>query len=140
MLRKSRTGELLIHFCETFNLFLCNARQKTTRTGHRKDKTTGTVVPIYNQIDYILSKQIHRQVLTGAHSYNGGHTTSDHRILVSRFKLPRMFRTFSTSQKSKLERFAVERLKTKEFSTHSSTTCQESRKICGYELNIRRMR
>ena len=109
------TGELLIHFCEIFNLFLCNtafqhaARHKTTWTGHRKDKTTGTVVPIYNQIDYILCKQIHRQLLMDARSYNGGHTTSDHRILVARFKLDRMFGTFSASKKSKLERFAVVR-------------------------------
>ncbi|KAK2142347.1 hypothetical protein NP493_4925g00004 [Ridgeia piscesae] len=44
-----------------------------------------------------------------ARSYNGGHTTSDHRILVARFKLDRMFGTFSASKKSKLERFAVVR-------------------------------
>ena len=87
------------------------ARHKTTWTGHRKNKTTGTVVPICNQIDYILCKQIHRQLLTGARLYNGGHTTSDHRILVAKFKLDRVFETFSTSKQStKLKRFAVGRL------------------------------
>ena len=107
------TGELLIHFCETFSSFLCNtafqhaARYKTTWTGHQKDKTTSTFVQIDNQIDYHLYKKIHQQLLTVARSYNGGHTTSDHRILVARFKLDKMFGTFSTSNKSKLESFAI---------------------------------
>ena len=108
------TGELLIHFCETFNLFLYNtafqhsARHKNTWIEHRNDKTTGTFVPIYHQIDYILCKQIHRQLLEDARSYSGGHTTSDHRILVARFKLDRMFETLISSKKSKVERFVVE--------------------------------
>ena len=107
-------------------------------------------------------------------------------ILVARFKLDRKFGTFGAGRKSKLERFAVERLsgpgnvreayresvsespiislhwisplhrrhgtqqpkrlsasdqnklRTKEFSTQSSNPCQDSRKICSYELRMRR--
>ena len=94
------TGELLIHFCKNSVCFYATQHSSMphdTRP-HRKDKTTGTVVPIYNQIDYILCKQIHRQLLTDARSYNGGYTTSDLSFLVAIFKLDRLFGTFGTNR------------------------------------------
>jgi len=95
------------------SICFCTTQHSSTKT-HGSDiettKTTGTVVPIYNQIDYIRCKQIHRQLLVDARSYSGGHTTSDHRILVARFKLDRMFGTFISRKKSRVERFVVERL------------------------------
>ena len=50
-----------------------------------------------------------RRVLLNRVDYRR-HTNSDHRVLDARFKLDRMYGTFSTKKKSKLERFAVERL------------------------------
>ena len=54
-------------------------------------------------------KQTHRQLLKDARSYNGRQTNSEHRILVVRFNIDRMFLTFGAVRKSKLERLAVER-------------------------------
>jgi len=95
--RRNISGETLIQFCEIHKLFLCNtafqhsARHKTTWTGHRRDQSTGDIVKIYNQIDYILCRHSQKGLLTDSRTYGGCTTSSDHRLLVARLHLPRLF-------------------------------------------------
>ena len=113
------SGETLVQFCEINRLFLSNtafchsARHRTTWTGQRLDRASGKIVNIYNQIDYILCRQSQKRLFTNARSYNGTEVTSDHRIVVARTLLPRVFgiwgRAARSSQK-KVDRLAVHRL------------------------------
>ena len=94
---RNMNGEAMAHFLDAHNLFACNtafqhpARHKTTYQQKRKDNTTGLDVVIYNMIDYIICRQSQQSLLLDARSYAGTVLNSDHRIVVSRIRLSRVF-------------------------------------------------
>ena len=94
---RNMNGEAMAHFLDAHNLFPCNtafqhpARHKTTYQQKRKDNTTGLDVVIYNMIDYIICRQSQQSLLLDARSYAGTVLNSDHRIVVSRIRLSRVF-------------------------------------------------
>jgi len=108
--RRNISGQSLIDFCELRNLFLANttfqhsARHKTTWTGWRKDHATNTSVPIYNQIDYVLCRQRQKRLLTDARSYGGCETPSDHRLVVARLDLNRIYGIFFNGRARTVQR------------------------------------
>ena len=79
------------------NLFACNtafqhpARHNTTYQQKRKDNTTGLDVVIYNMIDFTICRQSQHSLLLDARSYAGTVLNSDHRQVVSRIRLSRVF-------------------------------------------------
>ncbi|GFR78339.1 craniofacial development protein 2-like [Elysia marginata] len=83
--KRNCNGERLVEFCEEKRLFVTNSafnhpsRHITTWAGQRKDKTTGETINIYNQIDFIICQQRHKNLLTNARSYGGTTLTSDHK-------------------------------------------------------------
>eukprot|EP00117_Sycon_ciliatum_P033551 scpid60442/ scgid25796/ Craniofacial development protein 2; p97 bucentaur protein len=87
---------MLIDFC-IHDMFLANtafehaAHHKTTWTGWRRDQQSGHTVPVFNQIDYILCRQSQKCILTDSRSYGGAETGCDHRILVARLLLSRVY-------------------------------------------------
>ena len=90
-------GEAMAHFLDAHNLFACNtafqhpAIHKTTYQQKRKDNTTGLDVVIYNMIDFIICRQSQQSLLLDARSYAGTVLNSDHRLVVSRIRLSRVF-------------------------------------------------
>ncbi len=86
---RNSNGQQLFEFCESFQLIAKNtcfahrACHRTTWTGQRLDATKGEKVPIYNQIDYILTPRRQFNLVTNARSYSGTITESDHRLLVT---------------------------------------------------------
>ncbi|XP_029656711.1 craniofacial development protein 2-like [Octopus sinensis] len=89
-------GALLANFCKTLGLFLCNtafdhsARHKSTWTGRRRGED-GNYVPIYNQIDYIVCRQRDTWLLQDSRSYGGSVVDSDHKIVIGRFNLKKLY-------------------------------------------------
>ena len=63
------------------------SRHKTSWTGWIKDpnvaSSSTTLRPVYNQIDYILSKASAKALLTDARSYGGATLLSDHKPVVA---------------------------------------------------------
>jgi len=117
--QRNISGEALVQFCELNDMFLSNtafqhsARHKTTWTGQRLDKSTGKVVKIYNQIDYILCKRAENRLLMDARSYGGTTVNSDHKLVVARLKLPRLFGIWGknkTPSRKANEKIAVHQL------------------------------
>ena len=94
---RNMNGEAMAHFFDAHNLCACNtafqhpARHKTTYQQKRKDNTTGLDVVIYNMIDYIICRQSQQSLLLDSRSYAGTVLNSDHRIVVSRIRLSRVF-------------------------------------------------
>ena len=65
--------------------------------------------PYRNQIDYILVKTQHRNMLQNSRSYSGMNTSTDHRLVVANMKLT-WYKCFETNKKE--ERYDLEQLKT----------------------------
>ena len=90
--KRNNNGEKLLELCEDRDYFITNSafnhpsRHITTWTGQFKDKDTGKVVSIFNQIDFIICQKRHKHLLTNARSYAGTLTNSDHRLVKSTFK------------------------------------------------------
>eukprot|EP00117_Sycon_ciliatum_P003529 scpid105570/ scgid8284/ Craniofacial development protein 2; p97 bucentaur protein len=74
---RNLSGTVLADFMEAHQLFAGNtafqhsARHRTTWQGQRRDTVTGSIVPIYNTIDYICCRQDQKQLLTDARSFAG---------------------------------------------------------------------
>lgn len=87
--RRNANGQQLAEFGDAHALIATNTRfahratHRTTWSAKRKDKVTGKLVHIYNQIDYIFvpAKQIN--LISNARSYSGTHVNSDHRLVVT---------------------------------------------------------
>ena len=100
--RRNISGQALIDFCEAHSLYLANttfqhaAKHKTTWTGWRLDQSSGRTVPIYmyNQIDYILVRQSQKRLLTNSRSYGGCEICTDHRLVLARLQLDRIYGLF----------------------------------------------
>lgn len=95
--RRNNSGQALVDFCGINNFFVANtafqhsARHITTWVGSRRDTSSGSVVPIYNQIDYVICRQSQKRLLVDSRTFSGCHTQSDHRLLVARLQLGRFY-------------------------------------------------
>lgn len=104
--KRNLSGQCLIDFCSSSDLFLCNtafnhnARHITTWTGHRKDTSTNTVVPVYNQIDYVICKLSQKRLLVDSRSYGGCELFTDHKLVVARFDFQRLYGIFGRSNRT----------------------------------------
>ena len=91
--QRNNNGQCLVDFCTENGLFITNtsfmqrAKNITTWTGQWKNKKTGEIVPIYNQIDYIICESKFKKFLTNSRSYSGTLTFSDHRIVIAKFNI-----------------------------------------------------
>ena len=89
--RRNQNGEALISFCEANSLFIMNsrfqhpARHQTTWQG--QFKRDNKIIPVYNQIDFILGKKKDMQLFQQARSYAGTTVTTDHRLVKSKISL-----------------------------------------------------
>ena len=107
--KRNLSGQSLIDFCHASDLFICNtafqhnARHVTTWTGHRRDGASGATVPVYNQIDYVLCKSTQRRLLLDSRSYGGWTLSSDHRLVVARLDLQRLYGIFGQRKKDDLQ-------------------------------------
>ena len=63
------------------------SRHQTTWIGQIRDITTGKIINIFNQIDYILCQKRNKHLLTNARSYAGTLLTSDHKLVKASFKV-----------------------------------------------------
>ena len=85
--KRNNNGETLIELCEEKKLFVTNSafnhpsRHQTTWIGQFKDKTTGLIKNIYNQIDFILCPKRHKHLLVNSRSYAGTLLSSDHKLV-----------------------------------------------------------
>ena len=90
---RNSNGHTLIELCEEKKLFLSNSafdhpsRHQTTWIGQIRDRTTGKIINIFNQIDYILCQKRNKHLLTNARSYAGTLLTSDHKLVRASFKV-----------------------------------------------------
>lgn len=88
---RNENGEHLVNFCLENNLFLANTafkhpmRRITTWQG-KWTNAQGKVVPIYNQIDFIIVPCGLKSSLTNCRSYSGTLATSDHKLVIARLK------------------------------------------------------
>jgi len=95
--KRNMPGQSLVDFCECNNLYLANttfqhsARHITTWTGWRRDSSTGKVVPVYNQIDYLVCRVSQKRLLKNCRSYAGIETTTDHRLVVADLDFNRIY-------------------------------------------------
>jgi hypothetical protein len=86
---RNSNGQQLVEFCDSLDLAATNtffahrACHRTAWPGHRRDASTGQIVPIYNQIDYILTPHNQLNLVTNVRSYSGMLTESDHRLVVT---------------------------------------------------------
>ena len=93
ILAENSNGHTLIELCEEKKLFVSNSafdhpsRHQTTWIGQIRDRTTGKIINIFNQIDYILCQKRNKHLLTNARSYAGTLLTSDHKLVKASFKL-----------------------------------------------------
>ncbi|GFR67803.1 craniofacial development protein 2-like [Elysia marginata] len=91
--QRNDNGDRLIELCEDKKLFISNsafnhpARHQTTWVGQRKDRSTGNIINIFNQIDDILCQQRHKHLLVNARSYAGTILTSDHKLVKTSLQL-----------------------------------------------------
>ena len=91
--KRNSNEDKLIEFCEDNKLFITNSafnhpsRHITTWTGQWRDKITGKLVNIFNQIDYIIVPNRQKHLLTNARSYAGTTLTSDHKLLKTSLKI-----------------------------------------------------
>ena len=90
---RNMSGQNFIEFCTINDLFITNtafkhpARHITTWCGNRKYSRTNEIEKIYNQIDYIVCTRKIKCCLVNARSYAGTVTSSDHRLVVTRFNI-----------------------------------------------------
>ena len=90
--KRNSSGEYLVNFCELNGLIISNTCFKhrachiTTWKGQKKT-SSGEIVPIFNQIDYVICDQKLKKFLTNSRSYNGTLTFTDHRLVISKFQI-----------------------------------------------------
>ena len=82
----------MLELCESENLFITNSAfphpsRHTTWVGQRRDPHTKKIIPIYNQIDYIICHRRYIHLATNARSYGGTIVTSDHKLVITTFEL-----------------------------------------------------
>ena len=131
-------GEALAHFLDAHNLLACNtafqhpARHNTTYQQKRKYNTTGLDVVIYNMIDFIICRQSQQSILLDARSYGGTVLKSDHRLVVSRVRLSRVFGMWGrkTQNFTKPKHYSVDLLS----DTNESTKYKQHLTSCMNEL------
>ena len=106
--------EALAHSLDAHNLVAGNtafshpAIHKTTYQQKRKYHTT----VIYNMIDFIICRQSQRSLLLDARFYAGTVLNSDHRLVVSRVMLSRVFGMWGrkTQNVTKPKHYSIDRL------------------------------
>ena len=59
------------------------------------DATNGTIVPIYNTIDFVICRLSHKSLLTDSRAYAGTLLDSDHRLLIAQLDLSRLYYVWS---------------------------------------------
>ena len=114
-------GENLLDYAKENSLVLTNTlfphklAHRTTWTCSERiqphnSSTDGTPHrnPYRNQIDYIITKQIHQKLITDSRSYSGISTSTDHKLVKAQIKLQwwKM-----SKQRTKTERIDVEKFK-----------------------------
>ena len=98
--RRNNNGQQLVEFCETHDLIAANttfqhrASHQTTWVGSRLN-SENKVVPIYNQIDYILVRKHQLHNLTNARAYAGSTLNSDHRLVIASYNNTHIFKNKS---------------------------------------------
>ena len=91
--RRNESGSKLVDFCERGKKTISNtcfqhpAKYMTTWSQKRMNSEATGYDVIYNQIDYIIIDTAHKHTLTGARSYSGTETFSDHRLVIARMKV-----------------------------------------------------
>ena len=92
-------GEYLLEYAKEFDLYLTNTTfphrmsHRTTWIGPQRNRDflhhDGTIRknPYRNQIDYILTKIKHNVFVQNSRSYAGFDTSTDHKLVIAKFKL-----------------------------------------------------
>ena len=89
--KRNASGQNLIDFCTTHQLFVCNssfkhpARHITTWQNTRT--VNGSYMTIYNQIDYIICPTSKKHCLIDARSFSNTLTDSDHRLVACKMEV-----------------------------------------------------
>ena len=84
---RNDNGDALVEFATNHNRLMSNtcfqhvARHLTSREGRYQARGSDHSVPVYNQIDFILVKSIHRKFMTECRTYSGTQVASDLRLL-----------------------------------------------------------
>ena len=99
------TNTLFYHKMAHRTTWVCPERKKEHCDKHGNIRRN----PYRNQIDYILVKTQHRNMLQNSRSYSGMNTSTDHRLVVANMKLT-WYKCFETNKKE--ERYDLEQLKT----------------------------
>ena len=92
---------MLARFLETHRLFACNTafphatRHKTTWQGQYRDSMNGTIIPIYNTIDFVICRQSHKSLLTDSRTYASTLLDSDQLLLIAQLDLSRLYYVWS---------------------------------------------
>ena len=113
--RRNMSGQNLIEFCTINDLFITNtafkhpARHITTWCGTRKNNQTNNLLKIFNQIDYIICARKSKNCLDNARSYAGTLTSSDHRLVVTRFNIEKykLWKTTNNNRKTIINNSAL---------------------------------
>lgn len=93
--RRNENGLQLVNFCETNELVIANslfqhrACHITTWEGSRR--INGELKPIFNQIDFIICSQKQKKIITNARSYSGMKLSTDHRLVIARLNLRKLY-------------------------------------------------
>ena len=74
-------------FLLVYSAFPQPSSHTTTWVGQRRDPHTKKIIPIYNQIDYIICHRRYKHLATNARSYRGTIVTSDQKLVITTFKL-----------------------------------------------------
>ncbi len=94
---RNSNGDFMARFMIENDMFAANtafdhrARHRTSWTGKRRIMATSKLVPIFNQIDYILCPGSKKGMLVNARSYGGATVISDHKVVVAEFDFNRLF-------------------------------------------------
>ena len=131
--KRNRNGEKLLEFCEERGLFISNSafnhlsRHTTTWTGHIRGKENESTIRIFNQIDYIICENRHKNLLTNARSYAGTLTNIDNRLVKATFRVEKQKLWNTKSNTPKPPKLNISELT-------NSKTCRDQYR---FELNYR---
>jgi len=109
------------------------ARHRTTWSSSFRNRN-GDVCPVFNQIDFVLCRYIHRSILMDARSYSGCGMSSDHRLVVCRIDLSKRYILWKRPVKPKIVKYDTSSLSAnhslqvqlkKEFKTQLSSSSSE---------------